>query len=145
MIHSAKFQPHSPLSRSPGCPKVLASFWRKTGSQTPKIKLFEKWKKKQVFGQGTNVQNFSYNRPFWSFQAAPSFSIFFFFEDLYGKKSKHVEGHLKYHIDKKGYWWKTGKKKRFTCGKNWHKLSIWIFIFLTVSVICNRKRCFYQT
>ena len=31
-----------PFLKSPDCPKVLASFWRKTRPQAPKIKIFKK-------------------------------------------------------------------------------------------------------
>ena len=61
-----------PFLKSPGCPKVLASFWRKTRPQAPKIKIFEKWKKQpQIFTQGTSVQDFSQIRPFLKSPGCP--------------------------------------------------------------------------
>ena len=54
-----------PFLKFLGCPKVLASFWRKARPQAQKMKIFEKWKTHpQGFTQGESVQNFSQIRPF---------------------------------------------------------------------------------
>ena len=59
MKKSAFFSQIRPFLGSPGCPKVLASFWTKTRPQGPKMKIFKKMKKHpQVFTQRTSISNF---------------------------------------------------------------------------------------
>ena len=63
-----------PFLKSPGCPKVLASFWRKTRPQAPKIKILKKWKNTPRYLPKEQVCKISAKSDhFWSLQAAPKY------------------------------------------------------------------------